>query len=180
MGAMAGAFYAAGYTPAEMQSFLLRESRAWFAPGTLFQEERYYKLQKPHDLTLVEVPIDFLTKGDLPLPEQLFSDFEINIRLNERLTPISLGVRDRFDSLLVPYRAVGADLYRKKLYSSHREAWPPPYASLYPCPSSLRLSPPAPLSISLMAVSMTTSPWSRCRGSLGRILLLEYMWDLHP
>jgi len=114
MGAMAGAFYAAGYTPAEMQSFLLRESRAWFAPGTLFQEERYYKLQKPHDLTLGEVPIDFLTKGDLPLPEQLFSDFEINIRLNERLTPISLGVRDQFDSLLVPYRAVGADLYRKK------------------------------------------------------------------
>jgi NTE family protein len=114
MGAMAGAFYAAGYTPAEMQGFLLRETNAWFAPGTLFQEERYYKLQKPHDLTIGEVPIDFLTRGDLPLPEQIFSDFEINLRLNERLAPISLGVKDQFDSLLVPYRAVGADLYRKK------------------------------------------------------------------
>ncbi len=114
MGAMVGAFYAAGYTPAEMQATLLKEVNAWFAPGTLFQEARYYRLGKPHDLTLAEVPIDFLTRGDLPLPEQLFSDFEINLRLNERLTPVSLAVRDQFDSLLVPYRSVGADLYRRK------------------------------------------------------------------
>ncbi len=114
MGAMVGAFYAAGYTPAEMQSAILKEVSAWFAPGTLFQEERYYKLGKYHDLTIANVPIDFLTRGDLPLPEQIFSDFEINLRLNERLTSVSLGVKDNFDSLLVPYRSVGADLYRRK------------------------------------------------------------------
>jgi len=114
MGAMVGAFYAAGYTPAEMQSAILKEVNAWFAPGTLFQEARYYRLVKAHDLTLAEVPIDFLTRGDLPLPDQLFSDFEINLRLNERLTPVSLGVKDEFDSLLVPYRSVGADLYRRR------------------------------------------------------------------
>ncbi len=114
MGAMVGAFYAAGYTPAEMQRFFFRESQAWFAPGTLLQEGRYYGMGKAHDITLGEIPIDFLTRGDLPLPDQLFSDFEINLRLNQRLTPISSGVGDDFDSLLVPYRSVGADLYRKK------------------------------------------------------------------
>ncbi len=114
MGAMVGAFYAAGYTPAEMQAMIFREAGAWFAPGLLFREDRYFKLLAPHDITIGEVPLDFLTKGDVPLPDQVVSDFEINLRLNEKLAGPSLAAKGNFDSLVVSYRAIGADLYKKQ------------------------------------------------------------------
>lgn len=114
MGAMVGAFYAAGYTPAEMQSMIFREAEAWFAPGLIFREDRYFKPLAGHDITIGEVPLDFLTKGGFPLPEQVVSDFEINLRLNEKLAGPGLAAKGNFDSLVVPYRAIGADLYKRQ------------------------------------------------------------------
>ncbi|GIV24529.1 MAG: hypothetical protein KatS3mg026_0221 [Bacteroidia bacterium] len=114
MGAMVGAFYAAGYTPAQMLLLLLRENRRWLAPGAFYREYAYYALPRPHDITAWEIPLEFLSRGDAPLPEQLFSDFEINLGLTEKLASVNLATGGNFDSLLVPYRAIGADLFRKR------------------------------------------------------------------
>ncbi|MEN3040314.1 MAG: patatin-like phospholipase family protein [Bacteroidia bacterium] len=114
MGAMVGGFYAAGYSPAEMFLLLMRENRQWLSPGPFFREHTYYSPTRPHDITSWEIPLEFLSKGDLPLPEQVVSDFEINLGLTEKLNSVSLGVKGNFDSLLVPYRAIGADLYQRR------------------------------------------------------------------
>lgn len=114
MGAMVGAFYAAGYTPAQMLLLLLRENHKWLAPGAFYREYAYYFLPRPHDITAWEIPLEFLSRGDAPLPEQLFSDFEINLGLTEKLASVNLATQGNFDSLLVPYRAIGADLFRKR------------------------------------------------------------------
>ncbi|MCS7297157.1 MAG: patatin-like phospholipase family protein [Bacteroidia bacterium] len=114
MGAMVGGFYAAGYSPAEMFLIMRRENRLWLGPGLFYREFSYYTLTRPHDITTWEIPLEFLSRGDLPLPEQIVSDFEINLGLNTKLAAINLATGGNFDSLLVPYRAIGADLYRRK------------------------------------------------------------------
>jgi len=124
MGAMVGAFYAAGYTPAQMLLLMMRENRKWLAPGAFYREYAYYSLPRPHDITAWEIPLEFLSRGDAPLPEQLFSDFEINLGLTEKLASVSLAVQGNFDSLLVPYRAMGADLFRKRAVVFRRGSLP--------------------------------------------------------
>lgn len=114
MGAMVGGFYAAGYSPAEMLLMMIRENRQWLSPGPFFREFIYYAPTRPYDITSWEIPLEFLSRGDLPLPEQVVSDFEINLGLNAKLASISLATGGNFDSLLVPYRAIGADLYRRR------------------------------------------------------------------
>ncbi|MCX7979511.1 MAG: patatin-like phospholipase family protein [Bacteroidia bacterium] len=124
MGAMVGAFYAAGYSPAQMTLLLLRENRKWLSPGPFFREYAYYTPTRPYDITTWEIPLEFLSKGDLPLPEQIISDFEINLGLNEKLAAVSLATKGNFDSLLVPYRAIGADLFRRKAVIFRRGSLP--------------------------------------------------------
>lgn len=124
MGAMVGGFYAAGYSPAEMLLLLLRENRQWLSPGPFFREFQYYAPTRSYDITTWEIPLEFLSRGDLPLPEQLISDFEINLGLNAKLAGVSLAVKGDFDSLLVPYRAIGADLYRRKAVIFRRGSLP--------------------------------------------------------
>ncbi|MCX7606339.1 MAG: patatin-like phospholipase family protein [Bacteroidia bacterium] len=114
MGAMVGAFYAAGYTPAQMQLLLLRENRKWLSPGPFYREYAYYAPTRSYDITSWEIPLEFLSRGDLPIPEQIVSDFEINLGLNEKLAAVSLAAGGNFDSLFVPYRAIGADLFRRR------------------------------------------------------------------
>lgn len=114
MGAMVGGFYAAGYTPAEMLLLMMRENRQWLSPGPFFREFVYYAPTRSYDITSWEIPLEFLSRGDLPLPEQVISDFEINLGLTAKLASINLGTGGNFDSLLVPYRAIGADLYRRR------------------------------------------------------------------
>ncbi|MCS7189261.1 MAG: patatin-like phospholipase family protein [Bacteroidia bacterium] len=114
MGAMVGAFYAAGYSPAQMVFLLMRENRKWLGPGPFYREHTYYMPSRPYDITTWEVPLEFLSRGDFPLPQGVISDYEINLGLVEKLGSISLLVNGNFDSLLVPYRAIGADLYKRK------------------------------------------------------------------
>lgn len=114
MGAMVGAFYAAGYTPSQMLLLMLRENRKWLSPGPFYREYAYYALPRSYDITTWEIPLEFLSRGDLPLPEQVVSDFEINLGLTEKLAGVNLATGGNFDSLLVPYRAIGADLFRRR------------------------------------------------------------------
>lgn len=148
MGAMVGAFYAAGYSPAEMQLLLYRENRRWLGPGPFYREYMYYTPTRAYDITTWEIPLDFLSRGRLPLPEQLVSDFEINLGLNEKLAGVSVGVDGNFDSLLVPYRAIGADLFRRRPVVFRRGSSHWLCGSLYRFRSFLRPSLPENIPIS--------------------------------
>ncbi|MGQ9863963.1 MAG: patatin-like phospholipase family protein [Bacteroidia bacterium] len=113
-GAMVGGYYAAGYTPAQMQKFALSENRRWLAPGSFLQEYTYFSPTSPEAITSIEIPLYIFRSRLLKLPQAVVSDFEINLGLNEHLAGIDAVAYHNFDSLLVPYRAIGADLFRRK------------------------------------------------------------------
>ena len=115
MGAVVGAFYAAGYSPEEIEELALQPSFVNWVNGT--STEKYgYNYTKSQDnaswLTL-DVLLDPKTGPSLNTP--LANDLIINFVLNEYLGLADGKARGSFDSLFVPYRAVSADVFTQEV-----------------------------------------------------------------
>lgn len=111
-GALIGAFYAAGYSPSEIESRAVSTTRKWLSPGIEFQKKHYPDLDDP-DGSFLEVPVSF-RDVKRNLPDNLFSDYEINIGLNKLLAAADGASENNFDSLFVPFRAVAADVFEQR------------------------------------------------------------------
>ena len=111
-GAMVGGFYAAGYAPGEILQMSVRDAQNALAPGLVLNEAYYFRRHEP-DATFLNLPLSFFgTKRSLP--ESLFSDYEINLLLNRYLSGAGAACRQNFDSLMIPYRAMCADIFEQK------------------------------------------------------------------
>lgn len=108
MGALVGAYYAAGWSPAEMDSLLRSEGFAQRAAGTL-PISYGFKRQDP-DPSVVDVRIssesgwtrDYVIDG-LPTDWALMAD----------LSPAGAAAGGDFDRLFVPFRCVASDVLAK-------------------------------------------------------------------
>ncbi|MCS7072967.1 MAG: patatin-like phospholipase family protein, partial [Bacteroidia bacterium] len=114
MGALVGAFYAAGYSAWEMEQLSLSYNDIWLAPGLSVNEQFFFKKDRV-DGSFIQFPISF--KNSSKLPANLISDFEINFGLLKYLAGASGKAKDNFDSLFVPFRCMAADIFEKKSYS---------------------------------------------------------------
>lgn len=112
MGSIIGAFYAAGYSPAEIEQIAIRESQRWLEPGLVLTEDYYFNPERV-DGTFIHVPLA-LRDNERLLPEYLLADHNINLGLNEYLAGASGAARGNFDSLFVPFRCMAADLYDRR------------------------------------------------------------------
>ncbi len=111
-GAMIGGFYAAGYSPREILEMMVKDAENALAPGLVLDEAYYFRRHEP-DATFFNLPLSFFgTKRNLP--ESLFSDYEINLLLNRYLAGAEAACRQNFDSLMIPYRAMAADIFEQK------------------------------------------------------------------
>lgn len=111
-GSIVGAFYAAGYSPKEIERIVKNEGPGWLLPGSVFTEDRYIDRTR-RDLTAITAPLVQRDTRRL-LPEYLFSDYEINIALVRYLTAAGLRAHNDFDSLFVPFRCVASELFEEK------------------------------------------------------------------
>ena len=111
-GAMIGGFYAAGYSPDELYALMLEEGTSWLAPGLSVEEDFYYQKKEP-DGTFINVPINFRKEGLKP-PSSLFSDAEINYGLAKHMSRATAVANNDFDSLMVPFRCVTADILERR------------------------------------------------------------------
>lgn len=111
-GSIVGAFYAAGYSPTEIERIVKNEAPNWLLPGSVFTEDRYIDRTR-RDMTALTLPLGQRDTRRL-LPEYLYSDFEINIALVRYLTAASLRAGNNFDSLFVPFRCVASELFEER------------------------------------------------------------------
>ncbi len=111
-GSLIGAFYAAGFTPDQMAQIALQNPKQWFSTGLSINEQDYFI--KNRDITFFSLPINFKKNVSI-FPDYFVSDFRINFGLNRYLAMPSLAAGLDFDSLLVPYRAVAADIFSQKV-----------------------------------------------------------------
>lgn len=114
IGALVGAFYASGYSPEEIEALINSAEFRNAATGTV--EERYlFYLMKDEDNSSV-LSLNFNVDSVLGknLPTNVISSVPIDYGLMELFSPANAVAKSNFDSLMIPYRAVAANISQQK------------------------------------------------------------------
>lgn len=114
MGALIGGFYAAGYSPKEIEQIFLSDGFKDWTDGILDDKYVYYLRKKNEDASIITLKIATDTTLQTTLPTNLVSPAAINYGLMEYFAPSSAKSVYNFDSLFVPFRCVAADIISKK------------------------------------------------------------------
>lgn len=110
MGALVGAMYASGYTPKQMEEIALSRSMQEWASGTLPNKYRYYFTKKEDNASWVTLKVSLDSFATVVNPN-LLNDEPVNMILAEWLAHSSQKCKGNFDSLMVPFRCMSADIF---------------------------------------------------------------------
>ncbi|MBX2972430.1 MAG: patatin-like phospholipase family protein [Flavobacteriales bacterium] len=110
MGALVGGMYAAGYSPAQIDSLFHTELFQTMAAGGIEPRYQYYFKQDPPDASLISVKLDLDTTLQYSLPTNLREPALIDYEQMTMLGPVSALAGYDLDSLFVPFRCVASDI----------------------------------------------------------------------
>jgi len=113
-GALIGSMYAAGYSPLEIEAYVLSENFQLMTKGKLNASQRFLFRENEDDASMINFSFspDSLLKKSLPTNfiKASFLDYEMF-----RLLGIAGATsNNNFDSLFVPFRCVASDITNKK------------------------------------------------------------------
>ncbi|MDT8411575.1 MAG: patatin-like phospholipase family protein [Vicingaceae bacterium] len=114
MGGLVAGFYAAGYSPKEIEEIFLSDKFKNWANGQLDNKYVYYLRQKKEDPSLFTFKLNLDTIIEVSLPTNLVSPSAINYALMQYLAPASAKSKNNFDSLFIPFRCIASDIISKK------------------------------------------------------------------
>ena len=113
-GAMVGSMYAIGYSPAEMEEYVLSERFQLMSSGKLERNQEFLFQKDNDDASLIDLAFskDSILKKSLPTNfiRPTLMDFEMMFILGT----IGASCGENFDSLFIPFRCVASDIYNKK------------------------------------------------------------------
>lgn len=113
MGGVVGAFYASGYSPEEMESLILSDDFQRWMSGDL-SEDIYFFSKKEDSPSLLSVRLKFDSSFNASFNSNLASDLLLNFALTKLFAKASQRANYNFDSLMVPYRSLGAEIFTQK------------------------------------------------------------------
>lgn len=114
MGALIGALYASGYSPAQMELFAVSENFKNAAQGKIEDKYIYYFKKHEADASWISFKFSPDTVIEASIPTNLVSPIAIDLSLLEMLSPAGASVNNNFDSLMIPFRCVASDITDKK------------------------------------------------------------------
>lgn len=111
MGGIVGGFYAAGYSPAQIEKMVLSDDFLRWVRG--LPEKGYNHHYYSHDDTPDFVALNLSLDSALTfqLNTSIASDVSLNFMLTEKLAQASAISKGNFDSLFVPLRVIAADVF---------------------------------------------------------------------
>ena len=111
MGGILGAFYAAGYSPEEMEKIVLSPEFQDWVSGNLEDQYRYMLFEKEKDAAITYLKLGFDVKGKLAIKSSFVKDNALNFALAEHLSRASAKAGNNFDSLMIPFRCITTDIF---------------------------------------------------------------------
>lgn len=114
MGGIVGGFYAAGYSPEEIEKIVLSDNFVNWVNGDFDEKYNYYYSKKDENSSILSVDIALDSTLSASLNSSLASDRSINFVLAEKLAQASQVSNYDFDKLYVPFRVVAADIFTQK------------------------------------------------------------------
>ncbi len=114
IGALIGAYYSAGYTPAEIEKIVKSEFFKQVTLGDL-PPKYTYLLKKRNDFaSWISFKLSLKNKLINNLPTNVINSVPIDYYLMETFTGVNALAKNNFDSLLVPLRCVASDVKNNK------------------------------------------------------------------
>lgn len=113
-GALVGALYASGLTPAQIELQLTSKEFIQRAEGKFNEENSYFLLKPEPDASIASIQLLLDSTLKTQIPSNVVNTSEIDFGLMESLALPSAISGYRFDSLLVPFRCIASDITAKK------------------------------------------------------------------
>ncbi len=113
-GALVGSYYAIGYTPSEIENIVVSKAFERRAKGLFNEENLYNFLKNPDDASWVNIKLISDSGFKTQLPSNFVNPAEINFSLMEDMASQIAMSGYNFDSLLVPFRCIAADITAKQ------------------------------------------------------------------
>lgn len=110
MGALVGAMYASGYSPAEMDSLFRTDLYKTMAQGGVEDAYVYHFKHDQPDASLIRLKVDLDTLLQTSLPTYLRSPVLIDFEQMRGFAGASAASGGNMDSLMIPYRCVASDI----------------------------------------------------------------------
>ena len=113
MGALVGGMYAMGYTPDEIEKIILSEPFDKMVFGKTDDKYIYYFRERDPNSSWVGLKFRVDSTIHTSLPTSIISPVTMDFAFLESTSSVSQAAGYNFDSLLIPYRAVAADIHNK-------------------------------------------------------------------
>lgn len=110
MGALVGGLYAAGYSPAEIDSLFRTDQFRIMADGGVEPEFQHFFKQDAPDASLISLRFDLDTALQTSLPTNLRSPVLLDLEQMRGFAPAAALAGYDLDSLFVPFRCVASDI----------------------------------------------------------------------
>ncbi len=112
MGAIIGALYAAGYSPAEMEELVTSTSFASWVSGKVDEKYRYFFKKPPPNASWIDFSFNIDSVLSPNLPTNIVSPLVMDFAFMEIFAGAGAAAHYNFDSLLVPFRCMASDISR--------------------------------------------------------------------
>ena len=110
MGAIIGALYVAGYSPAEMEQMVNSSSFTRWVSGKVDERYRYFFKNPPPNSSWVDFSFNIDSVLSPNLPANIVSPLVMDFAFMEIFAGAGAAARYNFDSLMVPFRCMASDI----------------------------------------------------------------------
>ena len=113
-GALVGGMYAAGYSPEQIEAYVLSEDFQLMTAGKIRPNQHFLLRENDPNASMIGLSFskDSLLKKSLPT--NFTSSSLLDFEMLKQMTLISESHYDDFDSLFVPFRCVASDIAHKR------------------------------------------------------------------
>jgi NTE family protein len=114
IGSLIGAYYAIGYTPAEIEQVVRHSFFQSITRGDLPAKYDYLLKHRENYASWLTFKFDIKDNYLKNLPTNVINSIPIDYYLMETFTGVSNSVKNNFDSLMIPFRCLASDVLNKK------------------------------------------------------------------
>jgi len=111
MGGIVGGCYAAGMSPAQIESIMTSKEFLNWVNGKIEEENNYFYHKKEEGPSFLKVNLSLDSTLNFTLNSSLANDLALNFAIAEKLAMSSSGSKNNFDSLFVPVRIMASDIF---------------------------------------------------------------------
>jgi len=115
MGAIVGGYYAAGYSPGEIEEIVLSAEFQQWISGQLDDNYNYYYHSKEDNADVFNIDIGLDSGLNTSFKTNIASDISLNFAFAEHLSMAAYAAGYNFDSLYVPFRAIASEIFTQQV-----------------------------------------------------------------